>query len=115
MMKMGLINIIFRRNKFEKPAKITWENIKKFFQGNYFKVKRSISTIEDVREEQYKWRLSLIQKTSPLCIEQGNCRICGCNVDGLALSDPPCEGNCFPEIMNATQWHQYKKINNIKI
>lgn len=111
---MGIINILFRRNRFEKPAKITWENIKKFFQGNFYKLFRKVAPIVDHREEQYKWRLSLIQEKSPLCIEQGSCRICGCDVEGLALSDPPCEGNCFPEIMNEVQWSQYKKINKIK-
>lgn len=112
---MSIINILFRRNKYEKPAKITWKNIKKYIQGNFNKLLRKVFKIKSHREEQYVWRMEQIKEKSFKCFEDGVCRICGCDTEGLALSDPPCEGNCFPEIMNEIEWKQYKKINNIKI
>ena len=113
---MSLFNILFNRNKFEKPAKITLKNIGRYLQGNIrlLKLKLGLYPKDYHRREQWNWRIKQVRLQSPICLEQGSCRVCGCDTEGLILSDPPCEGNCFPKMMTARDWENFKLENNIK-
>ena len=106
---MGIWNILFRRKKFERPAKITLTNIKKYMQGNYRRILIKFGLLEsDYIKEQIEWRRKQVLKKSPNCIKTGEC-ICGCDTEGLLMSDPPCEGECFPKMMSEKEWKNFIK------
>lgn len=63
--------------------------------------------------EQSVWRLSQIQDISPVCAQMGQCKVCGCSVDEKVFEDRKCEGGCYPGMMDATQWGDFKLKNNI--
>lgn len=114
------MNVIFNRKKLENPAKINWKNIKKFFQGNFYKMIVYIPFLRDKllkesRLEQYEWRRKCVQEKSPECLSKGEC-FCGCNTEGLIMADPACEQKnyCFPAMMDSVEWKIYKIENKIK-
>lgn len=118
---MGIIKFLLHRDEIENPAKINWKNIKKFIQGNWYKLILKIPYIKDYfidksRVEQYTWRRKCVQEKSPECLTKGEC-FCGCNTEGLILANPACEqkGECFPALMNCAEWKIYKLENNIRI
>lgn len=111
---MGIIKFLFNRDKIENPAKINLKNIKKFIEGNFYKLILKIPFIKDhfvdkARVEQYTWRRKCVQEKSPLCLEKGEC-FCGCDTEGLILANPGCEqkGECFPPLMDTLTWKKYK-------
>lgn len=114
---MGIWNIFFRRKKFEKPAKITFTNIKKYLQGNYRQVMDDIGIMKPDShiKEQALYRMKLIGEKSPECLKEGACKICGCDIPGLVLSDPSCEGGCYPTMMDKDTWTDFKINNKITI
>ena len=63
--------------------------------------------------EQAIWRLSQIAEKAPECMEEGECRICGCDINGKVFEDRRCEGLCYPVMMNAGEWEDFKKTNKI--
>jgi len=114
---MGLWNILFRRKKFQKPAKITLTNIHKYLQGSYREFIEDVGLMKPDSHirEQGLYRITLIQEKSPECIKEGACKVCGCTLSGLVLSDPPCEGGCYPTMMDKAAWNDFKITNKIEI
>lgn len=106
--------------KPSNPAKITLHNIKRFVQGWYrFLLFRYFSEdgadlklLKKHQAEQFKWRLRVM---NPECLENKACVICGCQTPQLQMSGEACEGKCYPDMMNAQQWEDYKKENQILI
>lgn len=118
---MGMINVLFRRSKIKNPAKITLKTVKKFIQGNYYKLLMKFPILRDrfvsqSRVEQIEWRKQMVKLKSPECYAKGEC-FCGCDLEGLISSDDACneEGKCYPAIMDAITWSSYKIENNINI
>lgn len=118
--KMKIIDLIFKRDKFENPAKFNLKNIKKFLQGNFIKILIKVPflkehLIEKSKLEQYTWRRKQVLEKSPRCLALNEC-YCGCDTEGLILANEGCEqkGLCFPPIMNTLEWSEFKIKNNIK-
>ncbi len=116
---MGIYKLLTKRKEIENPAKFTIKNIKKFLQGNYYKLLLSIpyfrkNLISESRMEQYEWRRKCVQEKSPECLSKGEC-FCGCDTEGLIMADPACEqkGECFPAIMDPLTWKEYKREHDI--
>lgn len=55
-------------------------------------------------KEQFELRLKLMDKK---CFLDGQCKICGCDIPALTLSDKACEGKCYPPMMSKKQWIQF--------
>lgn len=105
------------------PAKLTFANIRKFIQGwsrwivfklskNKFvkKVAGDIHLLPIYKQEQFLYRLQVMDIE---CLSSGHCKICGCGTPELQMADEACEGNCYKEMMNLTDWEAFKKQNNI--
>ena len=63
--------------------------------------------------EQMVVRLNTIEGSE--CYEKGSCKHCGCKVPPLTFCDKPCEGNCYPYMMNKSNWSffmSHKEICN---
>lgn len=43
------------------------------------------------------------------CYKQGSCIKCGCMTTALQMCDKPCEGWCYPSMMNKENWELYKR------
>jgi len=110
------------------PAKINLKNIWKFITGwiryilykattsKYLKkIGADIHLLPEHQIEQFKWRIQQVTQKSPKCLEDGKCVICGCETPQLQMASPKCEGNCYPDMMDADAWKKYKSENQIKI
>jgi len=98
-------------------SKITLNNIKSFFQGNYRMFIDSLGDkqnkyfkLEKHLKEQVLYRASLCQE----CKEEGECKVCGCSVPGKWFADKSC-GGPWGDMLNADDWEKFKQINKIDI
>jgi hypothetical protein len=96
-------------------AKITFENIKAYIQGNIrqrlFYSKRWNWLLSLHMFEQINYRLFVMNKQ---CYSNGECIECGCSTPGLQMANKACEGKCYPVMMNETDWLIYKREYNIE-
>lgn len=114
---LHVLKLLFQRDKFQEPAKISRENIKGFLQGNLRAIGSKISFLKPAPhiEEQAWWRLQQIKEKSPECLNQGQCKVCGCSTDEIVFEDRPCKGDCYPAMMGDLDWAKYKFKNKIEI
>ena len=56
--------------------------------------------------EQIDWRIIVMNGE---CYKQGSCIKCGCMTTALQMCDKPCEGWCYPSMMNKENWQRFKK------
>jgi len=86
--------------------------VKQFIEGN-------LNMLEDKvfgKPLYYKEQIIYRMKQCPDCNKEGKCRYCGCSVPGKHYVEETCNrGDRFPDLMNETDWNQYKKDNNIEI
>lgn len=40
------------------------------------------------------------------CYEDGSCKECGCMTTHLQMTNKPCEGGCYPKMLNSAEWNQ---------
>ena len=66
-------------------------------------------------QEQFIYRMFLVDLSSPQCINNKACKICGCDTPQLFFAKKACDGGCYPELMNLKDWTEYKKSKNINI
>ena len=58
-------------------------------------------------------RLNTIEDSK--CYDKGSCKHCGCKVPALTFCDKSCGGNCYPYMMNKSNWSffmSHKEIRN---
>jgi len=87
-------------------------NIKGFLQGNFRKMMTDLgldNTIPEHIQEQIQWRLSVMNIE---CYNNKECP-CKCAVPAKQFEDRSCENQCYPEMMNETDWRDYKSQHNI--
>ncbi len=41
------------------------------------------------------------------CYCNGVCTECGCITTALQMANKPCDGACYPEMMNSRDWHKF--------
>jgi hypothetical protein len=96
-------------------AKITLANIKAYLQGHIrewlFYNKRLNFLLPLHIFEQINYRIFVMNKE---CFSNGECVHCGCTTPALQMADKTCEGNCYPDIMDATDWEIHKRVSNIE-
>jgi hypothetical protein len=56
--------------------------------------------------EQISFRIKSIKME---CVMNGSCLECGCDIPQLAYCNRPCEGNCYPPMMNKKDWKFWKE------
>lgn len=89
-------------------GEMSWNNVWYFIQGHvreklyYSKFKFLIR--KHIRE-QFEFRLEVMNKD---CYNSGQCKICGCDIPALTLSDKSCEGNCYPKMKSKKNWEKVK-------
>lgn len=120
-------NLLIGKTDAERPARFRWSNIKAVFQA-LFRRAREISGfhVEQHIYEQIIWRRTEVRWNSPKCWFSGKCKICGCDILGKTMEDRACSiiehpdllekrAPCYPAMMDAAQWNEYKKLKNIKL
>ena len=88
---------------------ITFKNVKAFIQGYYRYYMYTWFKTKLLREHivnQYETRLNSVDKK---CLNDGQCKLCGCAVPQLLWADKACDKPCYPHMMNKSTWEYYKK------
>lgn len=86
---------------------ITFKNVKAFIQGYYRYYMYTWFKTKLLREHivsQYKTRLNSVDKK---CLNDGQCKLCGCAVPQLLWADKACDKPCYPPMMNKTDWNKF--------
>lgn len=60
--------------------------------------------------EQFEYRLGVMDHE---CLNNGSCKICGCDTTALQMANKACDKPCYPEMMKKSSWEIFKKVNNI--
>jgi hypothetical protein len=96
-------------------AKITWSNVKAYFQGKirekFVNHKYLYWLIPHHIFEQIQYRIFIMRKE---CYRTGSCILCGCDTPALQMADKACSGKCYPEMMDETSWFLYKQQKSIE-
>ena len=114
---MKLLYWLRNRKKFKKPKKINLSNILNYAEAEVRFWKSTSKFLDNPRyiDEQSIWRLSQVKDKNPECIQELRCKNCGCITQEKVFADQGCEEGCYPKLMSAEIWEQYKKENNIQI
>lgn len=96
-------------------ARITFKNVCAFLQGHmreklYYN-RRLNWLLSDHIFEQISYRLFVMNKE---CLSNGECIMCGCSTPALQMANKTCEARCYPYMMDATDWHIYKREYSIE-
>lgn len=91
--------------------KITLKNIKAYIEGNTQMTLDGLGLKPDYYKEQIAYRMLQCRD----CLQQGQCKYCGCSVPGkLYVSQSYNNGERFPDLMNEEEWNKYKIANDIQ-
>ena len=58
--------------------------------------------------EQIEFRINSMNQE---CYNTGSCVKCGCKTTALQMANKPCEGNCYPEMLNRKTWKFFRDTN----
>lgn len=93
---------------------ITLHNITKYATAKVRKARHyyggDILGLDEHIVEQFEWRKT---KAKAECMEKGACVECGCETPDLFYASEPCEGNCYPDMMDKEEWKKYKEDEGI--
>ena len=56
--------------------------------------------------EQIEFRINSMNQE---CYNTGSCVKCGCSVPALQMANKPCEGCCYPKLVNRVTWKFFKE------
>ena len=86
---------------------ITFKNVKAFIQGYYRYYMYTWFKTKLLREHivnQYETRLNSVDKK---CLNDGQCKLCGCAVPQLLWADKACDKPCYPPMMSKKNWYNF--------
>jgi hypothetical protein len=97
-----------------KLSDFTAKNIKAYIQAHYRMLEEDLNRLPYHIKEQVIWR----SKQAKECTENKKCVYCGCSTEDLELyyADLGCkkpENPCYPPMMSADDWEQYKFHNAV--
>lgn len=49
------------------------------------------------------------------CLNSGSCIKCGCSTTALQMCNKPCEGECYPKMLNWQDWNFMKHSGMLRI
>lgn len=96
-------------------SKINLSNMIAYIQGN---------VRYQLYYSKYKWLIPgyileqidvRIKSMNEQCYHTGSCIMCGCRTTHLQMANKPCEGACYPVMMDKRKWKYMKKNNVIVI
>ena len=91
---------------------INVRNVIAYAQGNvryFLYYKPSLKFLIPVHiREQIEYRINSMNSE---CYASGNCVKCGCKTTALQMANKPCEGNCYPEMLNRKTWKFFRDTN----
>lgn len=90
-------------------SKITIKDILSYIQGNIrYKLyySRYNWLIRKHIREQIEFRIQIM---NPTCYSNGSCIACGCKTTALQMTNKSCDKDCYPTMMNKTQWNYFSK------
>ncbi len=61
-------------------------------------------------KEQFEWRLKQMDKE---CYNNGQCKICGCDIPALTFANKSCHKPCYPKMKNRFDWEWFKMYNDL--
>lgn len=91
-------------------AKVTMTNVISYIIGNlryklYYSKFFSFLIRKHIKE-QIDFRIKHMDKE---CYNSGSCKICGCTTTALQMAAKPCDGPCYPEMMEEDWWKIFKQ------
>ena len=57
-------------------------------------------------KEQIEGRINSMNKE---CYNNGSCKQCGCRTTHLQMANKPCDGKCYPAMVDKEKWKYMKK------
>lgn len=57
-------------------------------------------------KEQIDFRINLMMDKE--CYNRGSCKMCGCTTTNLQMANKPCEGHCYPQLVDKESWYDFK-------
>lgn len=92
--------------------KITPTNVYNYIVGNLKMLGDQLNILPQHQREQVIYRSKICSD----CMATGACKYCGCSVPGKLYNDGSCNnGDRFPDMMNVTEWENFKATKNIVI
>ena len=88
---------------------INVRNVIAYVQGNVrYKLYYHPLLIPSHIREQIEFRINSMNRE---CYNTGSCVKCGCATTALQMANKPCEGNCYPEMLNRKTWKFFRDTN----
>lgn len=92
---------------------ITPKKILQFIEGNLKMLGDQLNLLPEHEREQVLYRSQICKSD---CMKLGYCIYCGCDIPGKLYVKESCNGgDRFPDLMNNSQWEEFKSENNIEI
>lgn len=80
---------------------------------NYFSAKWRVFKNVDWEGRQAAWRLTQVEKYSPICFSEGYCKVCYCEwKDGKHYETDPCDEACYPRWLDYNEWMVLESVMN---
>jgi len=92
-----------------QPNRLTLENIKAYFQGNWRLL--HLTDLPDHIQDQFYYR---IVSMNPECRLNGECP-CKCPYPNKQLSDESCQNDCYPPFLEKKDWELFANVKGIDI
>lgn len=111
---MKIEHIIGKMKRKEMKMIDIWYFIQGMYRYRiYYNSKlRGVALRKHIRE-QIDYRIRVMNQE---CYFNGSCIKCGCMTTALQMCNKPCEGDCYPHMMNKKEWNKYKEIlKNCKV
>lgn len=128
-MKTALIYILNLINIKATEENLTFSHVKAFLQAKWRKIisNKALESflgsdfkeyigLPKYKQEQIIWRLWKLHFHSQgrECLKTNECP-CSCKTSEVVLSDPPCDKECFPEMMSKDDWEFFKTKNRFQV
>lgn len=95
-------------------SKINLENIISYIQGNV-RYKLYYSKFKGLIPGHILEQIDVrIKSMNEQCYTSGSCIMCGCRTTHLQMANKPCEGACYPTMLNRREW-KYIKSRNVMV
>lgn len=93
--------------------KYTFRNIKAYLQGK-IRYKLYYSRFKFLIPKHIREQIDVrINSMDPVCYEQGQCKLCGCQTTALQMANKACDKPCYPRMIGKNTWNTIKMYKEI--
>lgn len=90
-------------------GKVNLKNIIAYIQGN-IRYKLYYSKYKYLIPEHILEQIDArIKSMNQECFDSGSCIKCGCQTTHLQMANKPCDGACYPKMLDKTRWKYFKR------